>query len=132
LSWLGVGLLLSVSGLFGLSLLLRHWDPLPLKFAPERDARFRVEVLNGSGRHGVASKVAEYLRDRGLDVVYVGNADSFEHERTLIIDRVGCPERATTVAGILGYGMVQSEADSLRLVEVTVILGADEILARGD
>jgi hypothetical protein len=126
-----VGLLLSASGLFGLSLLLRHWDPLPLKFASERTARFRVEVLNGSGRRGVASEVAEFLRDRGLDVVYVGNADSFDHERTVVIDRVGRPEQATTVAGILGYGEVQSETDSLRLVEVTVILGADNILARG-
>jgi hypothetical protein len=129
---LWVGVLLSTNGLFGLSLLLRHWDPLPLKFAPESGPRFRVEVLNGSGRHGVAARVAEYLRDRGLDIVYVGNAGSFDHGQTLVIDRLGCSECANTVARILGYGIVQTEADSLRLVEVTVILGRDDGFVPGE
>jgi hypothetical protein len=76
--------------------------------------------------------VAEHLRDRGLDVVYVGNAGSFEHGPTLVIDRLGCPECANTVARILGYGIVKAEADSLRLVEVTVILGRDDGFVPGD
>lgn len=70
--------------------------------------------------------MAGYLRDRGLDVVYVGNASSFDHEHTLIIDRLGCSECADTVARILGYGIVRTEADPLRLVEVTVVLGRND------
>ena len=76
--------------------------------------------------------MAEYLRDRGLDVVYVGNAASFEHGATLVIDRSGCVECADTVARILGYGVVKTEADSLRLVEVTVILGRNDGFVPGD
>ncbi len=118
--------------MFGLSLLLRHWDPLPLKFSPESGPRFRVEVLNGSGRPGVAQAAAERLRDRGLDVVYVGNADSFDYAWTLIVDRVGCQECARTVADALGHGVLRAQTDSLRLVEVTVILGRDGGPASGE
>jgi predicted RecB family endonuclease len=69
--------------------------------------------------------VAERLRRGGMDVVYVGNAGSFDHPRTLVVDRIGCGECAQAVADELGVRIVTVEIDSLRLVEVTVILGHD-------
>ncbi len=120
-----MGVLGSAVGLFGLSLLLRYWDPLPLKFPTDARKPFRVEVLNGCGRKGVAAQVAERLRRGGVDVVYVGNAGSFDHLRTLVVDRMGCDECAQAVADELGVRTVTVEIDSLRLVEVTVVVGHD-------
>jgi hypothetical protein len=130
-SWVSLTLLVAIAGIFGLSLLLRHWDPMPLEFPSPQQYHFRVEVLNGSGRTGVAARVAEQLRSRGLDVVYVGNAPSFGFDETLIIDRVGCADCALTVAEAVGFGTVTEEVDSLRLVEVSVILGADLMNLQG-
>ena len=42
--------------------------------APER--RVTVEVLNGTARQGLARIATRVLRRRGLDVVFLGNADT--------------------------------------------------------
>jgi 2-keto-3-deoxy-L-rhamnonate aldolase RhmA len=64
------------------------------------------------------------LRRRGLDVVFLGNADSLA-DSTRIIVRRGDPERARYVAAALGAGKVVVEADTFRRVDVSVILGND-------
>jgi uridine phosphorylase len=64
------------------------------------------------------------LRRRGLDVVFLGNADSLA-ESTRVVVRRGDPERARYVAAALGAGKVVVETDTFRRVDVTVILGED-------
>lgn len=87
--------------------------------------RVRVEVLNGAGRAGLAREATERLRDRGLDVVYFGNAREFGRDSSLVLDRVGREENARAVAEALGITAVRSEPDSTLLLDVTVILGRD-------
>jgi hypothetical protein len=91
--------------------------------APLR-ARVMVEVLNGTRRQGAARTATRMLRRRGLDVVFLGNADSLA-ESTQVIVRRGDPERARLVASALGAGKVVVESDTLRRVDVSVILGDD-------
>lgn len=88
--------------------------------------RVRVEVLNGGGRAGMAKRATDHLRDRGYDVVFYGNADTFDRDSTVVVDRVGRPDVAAAVAAALGRAdaRVRSEADSTRFVDVSVILGA--------
>ncbi|MEO8138629.1 MAG: LytR C-terminal domain-containing protein [Gemmatimonadota bacterium] len=91
---------------------------------PTGDNRIIVEVLNGSGRPGLARLGARRLRRHGLDVVLFGNADS-SVDSTRVILRRGEKVRADRVLDALGVGRVREGRDSLRLVDVTVILGPD-------
>jgi hypothetical protein len=83
-----------------------------------------VEVLNGTRRAGVARAATRMLRRRGLDVVFYGNADRAT-DSTKVIVRRGDPGRAQEVRQALGAGRVVVEPDSLRRVDISVILGPD-------
>jgi LytR cell envelope-related transcriptional attenuator len=91
---------------------------------PPVEGRLMVEVLNGTRRQGVARTATRMLRGHGVDVVFLGNADSAE-TLTRVIVRRGDPARAGTVVGVLGAGKVVVEPDTFRRVDVSVILGED-------
>ena len=88
------------------------------------DSRVRVEVLNGSGKSGLARLATDQLRDAGYDVVHLGNAASAA-KTSLVIDRVGKKEIADRIAQALSIGRVETQVDTSRYLEVTVILGKD-------
>jgi LytR cell envelope-related transcriptional attenuator len=98
-----------------------HAFPLP---SPEN--RVLVEVLNASGRQGLARQATRALRRQGLDVIYFGNAeDGSRLDTTRVLVRRGEPGRAEQVARALGVGKVEQATDTLRRVDVTVLLGRD-------
>ncbi|MFZ1947983.1 MAG: LytR C-terminal domain-containing protein [bacterium] len=84
-----------------------------------------VEVLNGCGRRGVGERATEILSDKGFDVMFVGNADDYGYEETLLVDRSGDPSKAVAIGEALGAGMVVHQVNASSYVEVTVILGKD-------
>ncbi|MEX0935378.1 MAG: LytR C-terminal domain-containing protein [Gemmatimonadota bacterium] len=92
---------------------------------PSADDRIRVEVLNAGGVPGAAAAARDELRERGFDVVYYGNASSFERDMSIVFDRAGVRDAAGAVARSIGIASVESEPDSGRLVDVTVLLGSD-------
>ena len=47
-------------------------------------SKLSIQVLNGSGTAGVGKKASDYLESLGYNVVQVGNADSFNFEKTTI------------------------------------------------
>jgi hypothetical protein len=110
----------------GLGLLRPRPEPRPAHaFAvPSPRGRVQVEVLNGSRRQGAARTATRMLRRQGLDVVFLGNADSMA-DSTRIIVRRGDPNKARYVAQALGAGKVVVETDTFRRVDVSVILGDD-------
>lgn len=91
---------------------------------PPVRGRVTIEVLNGTRRQGVARTATRMLRGSGLDVVFLGNADSAE-TWTRVIVRRGDPDRAQYVVAVLGAGKVVVEPDTFRRVDVSVILGED-------
>lgn len=91
---------------------------------PVVQGRVTVEVLNGTRRQGVARTATRVLRREGIDVVFLGNADSAE-VATRVIARRGDREKARYVASVLGSGKVVVETDTFRRVDVSVILGED-------
>jgi hypothetical protein len=91
---------------------------------PPARGRIMIEVLNGTRRQGVARTATRLLRGRGLDVVFLGNADSAE-TLTRVIVRRGDPDRAQYVVDVLGVGKIVVEPDTFRRVDVSVILGED-------
>jgi hypothetical protein len=95
-----------------------HAYPVP---APGK--RIRVEVLNGTRRPGFARTATRVLRERGLDVVFFGTGPDADSTRIFV--RRGDPGQGRDVVEALGVGRVVVEPDTLRRVDVSVLLGSD-------
>jgi hypothetical protein len=93
---------------------------------PSAEDRIVVEVLNGTTRPGLARTATRLIRQQGLDVVFFGSTDSTDRtDSTRVIVRRGRRGAAETVAKALGTGRIEVELDTLRRVDVSVILGSD-------
>lgn len=92
---------------------------------PPARAAGRIEVLNASGRSGLARAATDRLRGGGYDVVYFGNAAGFDGDTTLILDRTGDDAVARAVARFLGLGVVRTQRDTTLFLDATVIIGRD-------
>lgn len=91
----------------------------------DRGSAITVEVLNANGRSGDARVGTRLLRREGIDVVYFGNADTSTLDSTRIIVRRGSAKVGEQVRAALGFGRVEIALDSSRLLDVSVLLGAD-------
>ena len=89
--------------------------------------RVTVEVLNASGTPGLAKVGTRVLRRAGIDVLTYGNAP--ETVRTLdstrILVRRGTEQVGRRVRRALGLGRVVVQLDTTRLLDASVLLGAD-------
>jgi hypothetical protein len=85
----------------------------------------KAQVLNGCGVAGAGAAMASVLRRAGgIDVVEIGNADDFDFESSVVIDRRGDRASAMRVARALGGApVVLQRSDGC--CEVTVIVGYD-------
>jgi hypothetical protein len=84
-----------------------------------------VEVLNANGRDGDARVGTRLLRNAGIDVVYFGNAAESGLDSTRIIVRRGTADVGERVRSVIGRGRVEVQLDSSKLLDVSVLLGAD-------
>lgn len=91
---------------------------------PAADPPVIAEVRNASGRPGLARQVTRLLRERGVDVVYFGNA-SPEVDSTAVMVRRGVASAGEVVARILGVKRMAGVPDVKPRVDVTVLLGRD-------
>ena len=91
----------------------------------DRSPAITVEVLNASGRLGDARVGTRLLRRAGIDVVYFGNAAESGLDSTRIIVRRGAGNVGERVRAALGQGHVEVQLDSSKLLDVSVLLGAD-------
>lgn len=84
-----------------------------------------VIVLNGSGQPGVGELVAEKIVPAGFSVVVSENAQTFDHDETLVVvgssSDVGLGGR---VRDLLGVGTVNVSVSS-GLAPVTIVVGKD-------
>lgn len=102
------------------------WRPnLPRTLRPAGPGVIRVQVMNGSGEGGVASRVATRLRDGGFQVVEVKNAERSDYFATFVVARRDDPAAARTVARYLGGAPVIRQAWGPEPADVTVVLGSD-------
>lgn len=122
-----------LAGAFIGSALSQWWgrgtDPPGSSAQHSASARVRVEVLNAGGSSGAARGATNRLRDMGFDVVFFGNADSFDRDSSVVLDRSGHVESARSVADALGIRSVRSEPDSNLYLDVSVMLGKDWVPA---
>lgn len=90
----------------------------------------KVEVLNGCGEKGLAAKISDFLRIEHIDVVRSENADNFDYERTILIQRSDNLFNLKTTAKALNFDIndearVISRPSSTADVDLTLILGKD-------
>lgn len=87
----------------------------------------QVEVLNGCGVPGIASRYTHILRKNGFDVVESGNFDNFDITHTFIIDHSGNLDNARHVARALGLSSkrVIEERSKDFYLDATVVIGSD-------
>jgi hypothetical protein len=91
----------------------------------------KVEVLNAVGIDGLARDASLRLRARGVDVVFFGNAAIDTLTETRVVARRGNTALAREVRDALGVGVVEDAEDPRLLLDVTVLLGRDALLALG-
>lgn len=120
-----------VTGAFMGSALAQWWNaPITVPAIPGEFHRFgvnervRVEVLNGGGRTNMARAATEELRAAGFDVVYWGNASTFEQDSSVVLSRAGEVDYARAVADALGIREVRVQPDSNLYLDVSVVLGS--------
>lgn len=90
---------------------------------PTADRRVTVEVLNGSGRPGLARVATRVLRQQGLDVVYLGNGPTVDS--TTVYVRLGDDVAGKLVRKALAQGRLRTARDTTRHVDISVMLGPD-------
>jgi LCP family protein required for cell wall assembly len=88
----------------------------------------RVAVRNGAGIEGLATRTSEFLKQSGLNIVEVGNADRLDYGKSrLVIYNDTFPYTANFLASLLQLSdsqiLLQSNPSST--VDMAVILGAD-------
>ena len=107
-------------------------EPTPQQEVPKSETApqsspIRVEILNGGGESQVAARLRKKARALGLDVIHEGNAPSFNHLYTLVVDLDGDIEQARQVADILGipHFIQQKRGSQFSLASVSIVIGRD-------
>ncbi|GMO59525.1 MAG: LCP family protein [Termitinemataceae bacterium] len=93
---------------------------------------FTVEVLNGTGTSGLASRTAELIGGFGYDVMGIGNADRTDYEKTEIIDRTGTKENAEKFGEIIRCKNITDESPQKEEGENTALLSLSDYELKAD
>ena len=95
--------------------------------AAARAENARIAVLNGAGVEGLAGRTADWLKEQGVEVAEVGNADRLDYAKTLLIDYTGNPYTTRYLMEQMGLsqGQVLLQLDLDREIDVAIVLGAD-------
>ena len=94
---------------------------------PVGEQMAKVEVLNGSGKVGAASRVADRLKEAGFEVTRTDNATTFDYDKCCVIKHNGSAQGAERIAALLDCDDIREESASGGKVDVTVIVGRDYI-----
>jgi hypothetical protein len=86
--------------------------------------QFRIEILNGTGKKGLASSAAMGLREKGIDVFRVENAPHYDYEESILIARREV-KGLGKLAKRLGCRNVIEQLKADSMVDATLIIGAD-------
>jgi len=86
-----------------------------------------VEVLNGCGIEGAATKMRERLEANGYKVVNVANAATFDYKATVIETAEGKRDAGLRAAALFGLGDDRLEP---RSYDVKIVIGDDYTVAK--
>ena len=126
---IAVSLLVILLSLTLIGLLPKPEPPTGIVTEEAIDTSVRIAVLNGCGREGLAGQFTTKLREMGYDAVngMGSNADSFDFDISVVVNRENDIEKAREVATRLGIRQVLDQrSDKPYLLEdIIIILGRD-------
>lgn len=97
--------------------LLTSPDDLPL-------SELTVEVLNGSGIEGAATRAADRLEREGFQVVFVGDAGRSDYPHSRVVDRVGSSRACQRMIGVVP-AKVEQGTPGPASPDLTLVIGRD-------
>lgn len=113
-------------------------SPIPSKFPTASESsslkadlsKYKIQVLNGSGIKGEASKVKDFLEEEKFVVKDIDNADTSNYEKTVIKAKKDVPkEYLDELKSVLGKTYVLDTEEELResaSVDVIIIIGKSQ------
>ncbi len=87
--------------------------------------RITIRVVNATNIKGLAKRATTWLRDFGYDVVDFDSAPKQARTESLIEVHTGHDDWGERVRKALGTGRVTARPDTLRYVDLTVLVGSD-------
>jgi hypothetical protein len=91
-----------------------------------KNSNIRVEVLNGCGVNRLALKVTNILRKQGFNVIKIGNTETQDFLKTVIIERSDeSLKNAEYMSERIGCKNIGEDIDPGLYLEVTIIIGKD-------
>lgn len=86
----------------------------------------QIDILNATGENRIAAKFRDYLKQKGFDVVDMGNYKS-EQERTLVVDKCGDITKSKRIADALGISQknIIQQLERSNFIDATVLIGKD-------
>ncbi len=95
----------------------------PARVVPD-SVRIKVEVVNATATRGLGRLATAWLRDKGFDVVSTTTAPEMDRrDSSIVLDRSGHPAWAAIAATAIGGARVERRPDSLRFLDLTVLVG---------
>ena len=97
------------------------------KITNQPNLTMQLDVRNGTGEDGIAKLFTDYLREKGFDVVEMGNYDTDDQEKSLVLDRKGNKQNCKKIAQTLGVSdkNVIQQINKDLLIDATVVIGKD-------
>lgn len=84
-----------------------------------------IEVLNGTDIPGLAKSVKILFESLGITVLSIGNADNFNYQDTIIINKKAADQDAGRIKEILNCGIVENDFNPESESDIIIILGRD-------
>ena len=102
----------------------------------DEELNVTIEILNGTGINGLASRTSQVFQSFGYDVGHIGNYSSTDVLKTKVVDRMGDIAQAQRVASIIKCSNVETAmqdaespdtglADEENNFDLVIILGKD-------
>jgi hypothetical protein len=90
------------------------------------DVYIQLNIINASGKQGVAKKTMNYYRERGFDVVEISTADTFS-SISYVINHLSDTVSARNVAYAIGLSdtTIKHDYDTTLYLRASVVIGTD-------
>lgn len=88
-------------------------------------SKIKIQVFNGSGITGAASRIRQELESKGYKVTGVGNISGVKFDDSYVIDKTLKGNNAAKVASDLHIANIEKKQDTLSSTDIIVILGSD-------
>lgn len=124
--YLAYSLVMNTSGTGSRGDLKNSGDTTEKRITNQPNLSIQIDLINATGENRIAAKYRDYLKQKGYDVVDMGNY-KVEVAKTMVVDKFGDYNKAKRVAEALGVSSrnIVTQLDKSKYIDVSVIIGKD-------